>query len=150
MTDLHSRTNLGFVFAMIALFVGCALGQVRETVFPAFANTRVTTAAPKVKVSELTSSDGQAGDNFGFSVAIDGSVLVASAPRFANLGQGAAYVYVNAGGTWTQVAKLTASDGGPGDRFGYSVAIVGNTIAVGNDVDGVYVFVEPVTGWDNV
>jgi hypothetical protein len=35
------------------------------------------------------------------------------------------------GATWTQQAKLLASDGALADKFGYSVAISGNTIVVG-------------------
>ncbi len=55
-----------------------------------------------------------------------------------------------------QQAKLTASDGAGGDQFGQSVALSGNTIAVGAPIatiDGnynqgaVYVFVEPAGGW---
>ena len=32
---------------------------------------------------------------------------------------------------WTQVAKLTASDGAADDRFGWSVSIDGDTVAIG-------------------
>jgi hypothetical protein len=55
-------------------------------------------------------------------------------------------------------ATLTSSDGFNGDEFGYSVAISGNTIAVGaprHNVDGnadqgaVYVFVEGAKGWSS-
>jgi hypothetical protein len=99
------------------------------------------------QLAELTPSDGQAGDNFGFSLAMDGSVLVASAPAGLVLGEGAAYVFVNSGTAWTQAGKLTASDGA---QFGFSLAIVGNTIAVGNDRGAVYVFVEPLSGWTDM
>lgn len=53
-------------------------------------------------------------------------------------------------------ARLTASDGVPGDTFGFSVAVSGDTVvvgALGDDVDGksdqgsAYVFVRPVSGW---
>jgi hypothetical protein len=54
---------------------------------------------------------------------------------------------------------LTASDGVSGDIFGYSVAIVGNTVVVGaaattvngNQYQGTaYVFVKPTSGWANM
>ena len=44
---------------------------------------------------------------------------------------GSAYVFTRTGTTWTEQAKLTASDGAAGDRFGISVAIAGDTIVVG-------------------
>ncbi|MCP4684169.1 MAG: hypothetical protein GY867_01875, partial [bacterium] len=54
-----------------------------------------------------------------------------------NSNRGAAYVFErNQGGTpdnWGQVTKLTASDAQDGDRFGYSVAINGDTVIVGAD-----------------
>ena len=55
----------------------------------------------------------------------------------------------------TQTAKLTASDGQPGDRFGDSVAISGNIIVVvafaANSGQGrAYIFVEPPNGWTNM
>jgi hypothetical protein len=47
-------------------------------------------------------------------------------------------------------AKLTASDAGSSDRFGFSSAISGDTVVVGayaNDHGAAYVFVEPAGGW---
>ncbi len=102
------------------------------------------------QVAELTASDGIAGDNFGFSVASYGNTAVVSAPSFGALGPGAAYVFTNTQGLWTQIAKLTPSDGYAGDRFGYAVTMNQNTIAVGNDTDAVYVFVEPAGGWTSM
>jgi hypothetical protein len=40
-------------------------------------------------------------------------------------------VFVRSGSAWTQQIKLTASDGGPGDNFGISVAIAKSTAVVG-------------------
>ena len=47
--------------------------------------------------------------------------------------QGAAYVYVRSGTSWTQQAQLAASDGATVDYFGRSLAISGDTIVVGAD-----------------
>jgi hypothetical protein len=44
---------------------------------------------------------------------------------------GAVYVFTLSGGVWTQQAYLKASNTGAGDNFGYSVALAGDTIAVG-------------------
>ena len=44
---------------------------------------------------------------------------------------GAAYVFVRNGTTWSQQAYLKASNTGAGDRFGWSVAVSGDTVVVG-------------------
>ena len=44
---------------------------------------------------------------------------------------GSAYVFVRTGSTWTEEAKLTASDGAAEDFFGYSVSVSGDTAVVG-------------------
>ena len=53
----------------------------------------------------------------------------------AGRGSGSAYVFTRSGATWTQEAKLIASDGAAGDRFGRSVAIAGDTAMVGASRD---------------
>ena len=111
-----------------------------------------------VEQAELTASDGAAGDQFGYSVAVSGSTVVVGAPYHtvgSNPSQGAAYVFVQSGGTWSQQAELSASDGARIDYFGYSVAVDGSTIVVGasNHIDGgarpgaAYVFVESSGTW---
>ena len=115
------------------------------------------------QTAKLTSSDN--GEGFGTSVAISGNTIVVGAANPSNFARpaaepGAAYVFVEPAGGWadaTESAKLTASDGMDGDAFGNSVAISGNTIAVGaifaNDSQGdnfagkAYVFVKPGGGW---
>ena len=91
--------------------------------------------------AKLAASDGAAGDNFGQSVAVDGDTAVAGAWRDADNGSdsGSAYVFTRESGVWSQSAKLTASDGAEGDRFGGSVAVDGDTAvagAVGDDDHG--------------
>ena len=44
---------------------------------------------------------------------------------------GAAYVFATSGTTWSQQAYLKASNTGPVDQFGYSVAVSGDTVIVG-------------------
>jgi hypothetical protein len=120
---------------------------------------------PWVQTAELTSSDGGPGDQFGWSVAVSGSTVVVGAPFHTvglNLGQGAAYVFVEPANGWTsmtQTAELVASNGAANAFFGTSVAISGNTIVVGaggTTVQGnprqgsAYVFAEPTKGWRNM
>ncbi len=91
--------------------------------------------------AKLTASDGAAGDQFGFSVSIEGETAVVGSPIArvgANLARGAAYVFTRAGTIWNDFQKLVASDGAIGDLFGFSVAIDGNTIVAGaTRADGV-------------
>ncbi|MBN2447392.1 MAG: SUMF1/EgtB/PvdO family nonheme iron enzyme, partial [Phycisphaerae bacterium] len=113
-----------------------------------------------VEVAKLRAADAAAGDEFGWSVSIDGDTAVVAADLDDDRGLDSGSVYVferNAGGedNWGQVAKLSASDGAAGDFFGQSVAISGDTIAVssvldddgGTDAGSAYVFSKPAGGW---
>ena len=86
--------------------------------------------------AKLIASDGAAGDEFGYSVAISSDTAVIGAPRDDDKGDdsGSAYVFTSSGGTWRQQAKLTATDGAEGDVFGISVAISGDTVVIGADL----------------
>ncbi len=112
---------------------------------------------------KLTASGGAAYDNFGISVAVDGTtntvVVGASGDDADATDSGSAYVFVKpAGGGWvatsTPTARLTPSDGASLDYFGHSVAVSADTVLVGayqhDDEDAdledsglVYVFVKP-------
>ena len=113
--------------------------------------------------AKFTASDGEAGDNFGRSVAVSGGTVVVSAflDDDEGDGSGSAYVFVKPSGGWTgagsltESRKLTASDGAAGDQFGHSVAVSGDTVVVGarrddddlTNAGSAYVFVEPGGGW---
>jgi|HubBroStandDraft_1064217.scaffolds.fasta_scaffold05041_3 hypothetical protein len=109
----------------------------------------------------LSPSDGQKGYLFGSSVSFDGTAAVIGALG-ANTNEGAAYIFVQPAGGWTnmtQTAELTASNGVANASFGASVEISGTTVAVGapaetigsNTVQGAtFVFVEPVGGWQDM
>jgi trimeric autotransporter adhesin len=94
------------------------------------------TGAAASQTAELTPSNPQADEQFGQTVAIsgDGQTLVAAAPGAAGASgsdQGAAYVFTNQAGTWTQIAELTV----PGtSELGTSLAISSDasTIVLGS------------------
>ena len=93
------------------------------------------------EVCKLTASDAAADDYFGYAVAVAGDVAVVGAYNDDDGGNGSGSAYVferNAGGTnaWSQVSKLTASDGAASDYFGYSVAVGGDTAVIGAVGDG--------------
>src|SRR5258708_9040798 len=111
---------------------------------------------------KLTASDGGLFDNFGASVALDGSTLVVGANGATvggNAAQGALYVFTESNGTWTQTQKLTANDGAAYDNFSLSVALKGSTILVGSPQAAIgsnagegalYVFTESNGTWSQV
>lgn len=74
-------------------------------------------------------------DGFGHSVAIDGNIVVVGAPFDDENGfhSGAAYVFNAVDGT--QLYKLLPKDIREDNWFGYSVAISGDTIVVGANLD---------------
>ena len=109
----------------------------------------------------LTVPSPTADDEFGYAVAIDGDTAVVGMPGDddgTSLNVGAAFVFTSdSSGTWSQVAKLRASDPNAQDRFGLSVAVHedtsnGDSIVVGaphhsSSRGAVYVFTEPSGGW---
>lgn len=101
-----------------------------------------------VRQALLTGDNTESGDEFGRSVAIYGDTLVVgaygeSSPANTVNGigslntapfSGAAYVFVRTGTNWTQQAYLKPSDnfvGASSWYFGNSVAIFGDTVAIG-------------------
>ena len=105
--------------------------------------------------AKLVASDAADGDWFGYSLAIsgDGNTAIVGA-RNDDSAKGSAYIYTRTGSTWTQQAKLIASDGAGNDRFGFSVAISGdgNTVILGAYLGGsykgaAYVYTRTGTTW---
>jgi hypothetical protein len=85
--------------------------------------------------AKLTAADGAETDIFGVRVALSGDTILISARRddddVMGIDAGSAYVFTRTGTTWQQQVKLTASDGAADDRFGRSVALVGDTAVIG-------------------
>jgi hypothetical protein len=96
----------------------------------------------------IAPADLSADDAFGTAVGISGDTLVATAPGPE---PGTAYIFVRDAGGWSQQAKLTASGGSSGERFGISASLSGDRVAIGADRAGgsgaVYVFVRSGTDW---
>jgi FG-GAP repeat protein len=120
--------------------------------------------ANATETAKLTASDGAANDQFGVSVAISGDTVIVGSWFDDNAGlggPGSAYVFVRPPGGWlgalNETAKLSASDSQAGDSFGISVAVSGETVVVGANLDdfgdtfsaqgSAYVFVRPAGGW---
>jgi regulation of enolase protein 1 (concanavalin A-like superfamily) len=150
--SMSSNGNTAIVGAMFEDTGGSSAGA-------AYIFTRSgTTWTQQVKIQ---ASDKQASDNFGVSVAIsdDGNTAIVGAytEDTGGTNAGAAYIFTRSGTTWTQQAKIQASDKQASDFFGHSVAISsnGNTALVGayNDHTGsdrtgsAYIFTRSGTTW---
>ena len=107
--------------------------------------------------TKITASDGEAGDNFGFSVSILGdNAIVGLYDDDYGENSGAAYIYHFNGASWDET-KITASDGEAGDGFGSSVSISGKYVIVGamfdnileyNDVGSAYLYYYNGVDWN--
>lgn len=106
---------------------------------------------------KILPSDGTAGKKFGISVCVSGNYAIVGAEgdSASGNGSGAAYVFNDTGGSWTQSSKLTASDGTSMDNFGRSAGISGDYAIVGapgDDDNGsgsgsAYVFLRSGSSW---
>ncbi|CAK0879735.1 unnamed protein product [Prorocentrum cordatum] len=109
------------------------------------------------RLLKLVASDGAAGDQFGYSVAVssDGAIVVVGASGDDEQGSSSGSAYVLDGTTGERLLKLVASDGADFDQFGYSVAVSsdGARVVVGSAWDddqgpqsgSAYVFGEETT-----
>ena len=97
-----------------------------------------TTFAEQAYIKASNTGDS---DEFGYSVALSGDTLAVGAyledsssdttPDDAATNSGAVYIFTRSGGIWNQQAYIKASNIGAGDNFGISVALSGDTLAVG-------------------
>ena len=129
--------------APIPLILTAALSLVGCTDRP-FAGSGDASASLTLR-AYLKASNPNAGDNFGFSQALSGDTLAVGALFEASnatgidgnqldnsaADSGAVYVFTRTAGVWTQQASLTSSNLDVSDFFGYSVALSGDTLAVG-------------------
>lgn len=135
-------------------------------------NGQWTQQADVIKASNIG-----ANDQFGFSVALSNDTLAVGAlnedsgatgvngdqTSNSKSSSGAAYVFTRNNGSWAQQAYLKASNTDAGDQFGITVALEGDTLAVGankedsngsnegnnnaKDSGAVYVFTRSAGSW---
>ena len=133
------------------------LGEVVGAVH-VFENTGASTWALRTSIYG-TQLDGALGRRFGHAVAVSGNTLAIGAPNEtegAFTTAGAVYAYTGAGATWTQQARITASDFGSDNELGSAVDIDGDIIVaggsrddkvVGNDAGSAYIFTRNGSTW---
>jgi hypothetical protein len=103
---------------------------------------------------ELPATDNSTGDFYGASVGISGDLAVVGASfdddPIKGDGSGSITILDRSGGSWAVDEKLTASDGGLNDAFGYTVAVSGLTVGAGaakQNMGSFYLFAPTDTGW---
>ena len=111
--------------------------------------------------AKIQASDAEANDNFGYAVSIsnDGNTAIVGAYRESTTASnaGSVYIFTRSNTTWSQQAKIQASDAEATDYFGVSVSISndGNTAIVGaytedttySDAGSAYIFTRSGTTW---
>lgn len=88
------------------------------------------------QVQKLNGSSGTDDRNFGSSLGLDGNTLVVGSNQSTHAGidkAGAAYVFTETGGVWSEQQQLTASDKAELAGFG-NAALAGDTILVSADL----------------
>jgi hypothetical protein len=101
--------------------------------------------------AKLIPSDASLNDNFGISIALSGDRALIGGPDDSD--EGAAYLFARTGTIWIEQQKLTPSALGSNDRFGWDVALSGDTALVGapqslgSGTGSATVFVDAGTNW---
>lgn len=100
----------------------------------------------------LTTSDGQEGDNFGYSLAVSGDHLAISAIHRPGAGYsyyGAVYIFARSAGMWAETDTLMPPGGSDWFEFGRALALDGDTLAAsaGYSLGAVYLFVLDGASW---
>ncbi len=87
--------------------------------------------------AELHSSDGVAGDRFGYALSLWGNTAVVGAYGDDDRGplSGSAYIFRYDGSSWYQADKVIAADGQREDWFGRCVSINGDVVLIGANGD---------------
>jgi hypothetical protein len=104
------------------------------------------------QTARLTASDASSFDEFGTTLSLRGDRMLVGARNVGNAGSGgldglgAVYLLEYAGGTWRERERWVASDGKPGDLFGWNVALADDAAIVARS-GGAYVFEEGPEGW---
>ncbi len=107
-----------------------------------------------VEEAQLVGNDTANGDVFGHSVAAFGDRIIVGAIGDDDNGtaSGAAFIFRHDGSSWNQEAKLVPDEVTSPDRYGQSVSISGQVVAVGCTTGKAFVhYYDPQSGqWDQI
>jgi hypothetical protein len=121
-------------------------------------NPQASTGGFWTEGQKLVASDGQMGDNFGYTLDFEGDTAIIGSYEDDDNGaaSGSAYVFTRSGTTWTQQQKLLPSDGAAGDEFGWGADLDGDTVIItalmndnenGIEAGAAYVFIRNGNIW---
>jgi hypothetical protein len=141
-SDGSPGDGFGYSLAMSGgtLVVGAPAHDARGTDSGAAYVFVLGASATWVETQKLIPAELLTGDAFGWSVAIEGDLLVVGAPGDRRVNglpapdadeRGAAYVYRLVNGLWVQDARLQPGELEAGDRFGHAVAVGDGSVFVG-------------------
>ena len=105
--------------------------------------------------ARLMASDAVPGDQFGFSIALDGDQVLIGAPGRKE-STGSVYVLIaRADGSFIEENSILAEDAGPGDQFGLTLDVDKNQAVVGapgqsESKGAAYAFAHEETGWSQI
>lgn len=108
-----------------------------------------------VREAKLLPPDRRLDEGFAASVGLSGNTALVGASAGVRPSPGSAYMFVRSGSTWGYQSRLQASDGEQGDRFGFPVSLIGDTVLIGANTDdsnanvdqgALYVFSNPNSG----
>lgn len=102
--------------------------------------------------TKIIDHEGAANDRFGSSVALDEETLIVGASRDNKAGS--IIIFERENDKWQQALKIFSSDGKAGDRFGKSISLHNDYVAVGADgaddyMGAVYIFDRNLGGHNN-
>ena len=88
-------------------------------------------ATTGIELHKLLPTDGSAGDEFGFAIAIDNGIVAVGAKRDDDNGDASGSLYLFDVASGAQVDKILPSDGAAINHFGEAVAMDNGIVAVG-------------------
>lgn len=99
--------------------------------------------------AKITASAGNSSGYYGITVTIDGDY--AAVGSYGDNYAGAVYIYKRDGENWIEQAHITDPDGASSDRFGYSIDICGDYLAIGTHAkypETAFVYKRNEENWD--
>jgi hypothetical protein len=112
--------------------VGCIQHGLDYDDLPGAAFVFVRSGTRWTPQARLMASDAADGDQFGRSVRVEGDTVVVGANADCDGADrtGSAYVFTRTGTSWSQTAKLTASDPTMGAQFGFAIDLEGDNLLI--------------------
>lgn len=138
-------TNLDLFGSAVSLSADTAIvgASQQDTIGAGAAYVFVRSSGVWTQQAKLTASNGVLGDGFGIRVALENNTALIGSARTVtgHDDQGAAYLFLRNGGSWSQQAEVLACDGAASDNFSaWQVALGGDTAVIGaggDDIDGI-------------